>query len=224
MIYENAEIYLTKCTHPDFKELRYLGLDTKKDPNYLGSSVALKWWINYLGRRYFKKTILERVTGTMSECCEVEQKYILEHDAISDRNYLNMNGERKRPSITEKPIDLYFVVKPKTSTSQDFVSNHLERLSRVVNKFTLIKRHMAKDILSMVIYGHLKYGQEYFEYNKYSNYGSCRPEDLQDILSGFCGLNILDYTSNDIIINEEFAKKIPSVLDHTHFTVTKFDN
>ncbi len=224
MIYKNAEIYLTECTHPDFNHLKYLGLDTKKDPNYLGSSVTLKWWINYLGRRYFTKTVLETITGTMRECCELEQRYILEHNAVRSPNYFNMNGEKSRSSVGDMPISLDYLVETNSNVSSDYISKCLGNLKGSVKPYTSTKRMLAKNILCMLLYGSLKYDQKEFEYNRHSNYGTCRPEDLEEILSALAAKEYLDFDSNSIYIQDRLRYGIPLSLTPDHFKVVSIYN
>lgn len=224
MVYKDAEIYLTECIHPEYTHLRYLGLDTKKDPNYLGSSITLKWWINYLGRRYFRKTVLELVTGTMSNCCEVEQRYILEHDAVKSPNYFNMNGEKRRSSIEDMPVSLDYVINPESTVAIDYVDKCLQDIKMGFKLLTAAKRLLAKNILCMLLYGNLKYGQEDFEYNCYGYYGTCRPEDTQEILSALAAGGFLDFDSISIYIRESLVDDIPLALSHEHFNVITITN
>ena len=124
MIYKNAEIYMTTCNHPDYRFLKYIGLDTKKDKDYMGSSVVLKWFFNLIGRSYFQKEILDTVTGTMSDCCDVEQSYIVDHNALKDPNYLNMNGKRPDSNSTRE-ITLDHSVNAISSGSRELMSKIL---------------------------------------------------------------------------------------------------
>lgn len=224
MIYKDAEIYLTECIHPDFNHLKYLGLDTKKDPNYLGSSVTLKWWINYLGRRYFTKTVLETITGTMRECCELEQKYILEHNAVKSPNYFNMNGEKLRSSVEDMPISLDYLVKTNSEISADYIRECLGEIRGKVRPYTFARRMLAKNILCILLYGSLKYNQEEFEYNRHSHYGTCRPEDLEEILSALAAEEYLDFDSNSIYIQDKLRENTPVILSPDHFKVVSIYN
>lgn len=218
-VYEDAEIYLTECIHPDFNHLRYIGLDTKCDPNYLGSSVTLKWWINYLGRRYFRKTILERVSGTMKECCKVEQRYILEHNAVKSPNYFNMNGEKQRASIEDTPVSMDYTVRPSTIVASDYIDLCLRDLQYSIKMFSSAKRKLAHNILCTILYGYLKYDQEEFEYCKYTHYGACKPEDTQEVLSALAGREFLDFDSIAITIQDKLVDDLPASVTSEHFKV-----
>lgn len=224
MIYKDAEIYLVECTHPDYTHLRYLGLDTKKDPNYLGSSTVGKWWINYLGRRYFRKSILETITGTMGECCALEQKYILQHNAVKSPNYFNMNGERKRSSVEDMPVSLEYVVNPASDVARDYINQCMESIRSNFGLFTASKRLLAKNIVCMLLYGNLKYDQEDFEYNYFGHYGSCRPEDTQEVLSSLSSADLVDFDSINIYIGDKLLEKMPVVITHEHFEVLTISN
>ncbi len=221
--YSKAQIYLTECTHPQYTNLRYIGLDTKCDPNYLGSSVALKWWINYLGRNNFTKTVLEEITGTMTELCSIEQKYILEHDAVRSPFYFNMNGGSRAASIEDMVIDMNYIVRPTSTLSQTFVDKTISDMRESMGFFSHSKRQLASRVLCMMLYGYIKYDQCEFEYNSYTHYGTCKPEDFQDILSALSNLNIANSGLGNIIPTEEFLDSLPE-LSHEHFSVQLTQN
>lgn len=222
-VYKDAQIYMTTCRHPDFKHLRYIGLDTKCDPNYLGSSVALKWWINYLGRRFFRKQVLDTVTGSMRRCCEVEQRYILEHDAVKSPNYFNMNGGRRNSLVEDTPISLEYVISPKTPIASDYIDTCLRDLQKSINLFSASKRKVAHNILCVMLYGYLLYEQEEFEYSQYSNYGACTPEDMQSILSALAGRELIDFNSINVLIQDKLVDDLPSTITYEHFKVLSID-
>jgi hypothetical protein len=217
--YDKAEIYLTSCIHPEFNYLRYVGLDTKADPHYMGSSVTLKWFMNKIGRSYFKKEILEVCSGTMREICRVEQKYILKHNAVKDANYLNMSGGIKKSLDEDCVITLEYILQPIEPIAQTFVSDLINRMKESIKLFNHGKQQLARRLISMAVYGYLKYEQEEFDYNRYHYYGSCTDEDLQNILSVMANLNILDSGFSKIKITQNFIDKIPLEIDYTDFTV-----
>ncbi len=217
--YNKAEIYLTICTHPDFDYLRYVGLDTKCDPNYMGSSVTLKWFINKVGRSYFKKEILEVCSGTMRELCRVEQKHIFSHDAVKDPNYLNMNGIINKSLQEDAVINMEYILRPSQPLSQNFVAHIVSMLKGSMKFFDYRKQQLARRIVSMVCYGYLKYDQTTFEYSKYSHYGSCSEKDLQDILQAMANKGILDSDFNLIEITEFFISEIPPYLEYEEFVI-----
>ena len=217
--YNKAEIYLTECTHPNFSHLKYLGLDTKCDPNYLGSSVTLKWFINYLGRSYFKKTVLETISGTMSELCAIEQNYIIDHNAVKDPTFFNMNGGTRNSSVEDKLIDMNYTVRPVAPVAQEYIEKCIEKVRPSLRFFSHSRSQLISRILCMIIYGWTKYDQEQFEYNKYSYYGTCKPEDLQDILSALSNVGIADSGMENIKITEQFMDDLPSDIVHDLFKV-----
>ena len=212
MQYKDAEIYLTSCTHPDYSFIRYLGLDTKKDKNYLGSSVVLKWFISLIGRSYFKKQILETVSGSMRDCCELEQKYILQHDAVRDPNYLNMNGGKQRLSSGESVISLDFSVNPTTDASKGFIREVLLEVRNNIHFYTFARGQLSSQIISALLYSFFKYGQEGFEYSKYSNYGGCTPEAVEEVVTCLTGIGYIEHTGTTILITSKLIESIPDIL------------
>ncbi|AFK66689.1 hypothetical protein COPG_00093 [Colwellia phage 9A] len=217
--YDKAEIYFTTCIHPEFSYLKYVGLDTKCDPNYMGSSVTLKWFMNKIGRSYFKKQILEVCSGTMREICRVEQKYIVKHKAVKDPNYLNMSGGLSRSLSEDCIVTLEYVLQPTETIAQDFINETVNRMKESIKFFNHSRQQLTRRILSMAIYGYLKYEQESFDYNRYTYYGSCTDEDLQGILSAMANLNILDSGFSTITITQAFIEDIPLEVAYTDFDV-----
>lgn len=208
--YEDAEIYLTECTHPDHSDLRYLGLDTKKEPTYLGSSVVLKWWITYLGRSHFTKTILDTVSGDMSDCCAVEQEWILNMDAINDPTFLNMNGGRKRGSSTNVlNIDEY-IVTPRSNASHDFISKVLEEMAQAQGgNFSANARKFVISVLCIITYGQLKYEQDSFKYSLYTYHCSLDSENVQILLARMNNLGYIEVNGGTITTTDSFIDDIP---------------
>ena len=117
-----AQIYLITCSHPDYSDLKYIGLDTKCLDSYMSSSTVVKWHINKLGRKYFHKEILEEVSGTMSEICRVEQEYIRNFNAVKDSSFMNMSGGRQVGSAEELLIDLSWNIQPSHHNSKSFIN------------------------------------------------------------------------------------------------------
>ncbi len=217
--YDKAEIYFTTCTHPDFSYLKYIGLDTKCDPNYFGSSVTLKWFINKIGRIYFKKEILQICSGTMREVCRVEQSHIVKHDAVKDPNYLNMSGGIKKDYTEQCVINLDYSIQPTEPSAQDFINGIVKDIGSSIKFYNIGKKQLVRRILSMVTYGYLKYEQESFDYNRFQYYGSCKEEDLQTILAVMANLGILDSGSSTIEITQQFIENIPQETTYRDFTI-----
>ena len=215
--YKEAEVYLTYCTHPDYTNLKYVGLDTKCDPNYLGSGVVLKWWIQYLGRQHFSKKILEYVSGTMVEMCAVEQKHILQHDAVRNHNYLNMNGGQQSLSIEKYTISMDFSIVPTSQISQGFIGSILKGFTAEGSPLSQDKKNLASRVLSVALYGYLKYGQEQFEYSKYSNYCGCDSETVSSVIGLLTNHGWIDAAGGFIVIQDKLIDLMPEEMLHTHF-------
>lgn len=220
--FENAEIYLTVCTHPDFKDLKYIGLDTKKDPKYLGSSVVLKWFIKYLGRKHFRKTVLSKVTGGMEACCLEEQRLIEKHNAVNDPSYLNMSGKRYFKSSEDRNIDMNIIVRPTHQESSKFsksIQDRVKEYSSLMMNFS--RATLIDNIVCMLCYGFICYGQSEFFFDKYKHYGSCTSSDLSDILDALESLDLIAVESDHIILTDYMMSLFPEDIDTNHFT-TKF--
>ena len=214
-----AQIYLITCTHPDYSDLKYVGLDTKCLDSYMSSSTVVKWHINKLGRKYFQKEILEEVSGTMSEICKVEQEYIKNLNAVKDPNFMNMGGGRQIGSAEELLIDLSWNIQPSNNKSKSLVSELVNKCSQGVKMFSHRRQLMVR-IISMACYGYLKYQQEGFEYSGYTYYGSSKPEDTQLILTALSENGILDSGLDLITITDELIEILEdSDISYKHFNV-----
>lgn len=215
--YEEAEVYLTSCTHQDYSHLRYLGLDTKCDPQYIGSSVVLKWWVQYLGRQYFRKDILEYVSGSMSEMCAVEQKYILKYDAVRNPNFLNMNGGQQNLSVEDYVVSMDFNIVPTSQVSQGYVNRILRSFTDVGVPLSQDKKNVASRVLCVALYGYLKYGQEQFEYSKYSNYCGCDSNTVSSVLGLLTDNGWVDVAGGFIVIQGKLIDEMPDEVLYTQF-------
>lgn len=213
--YDKAQIYITRCVHPSFNHLAYIGLDTKCDPNYLGSSVTLKWWINYLGREHFSKEILETVSGNMVEVCKREQFYIDSHNAVVNPNYFNMNGS-KTYDVEDFAVGLDFWVKPETESAKRFLS----QLSAQTHKLTAASLRALKNAVSVMVYGALKYEQTEFEYVEGKIYPYCSHcEDFSEALSALHNLGVVNHGTFSVKLRQEFIDNLPEDIWHNHFKV-----
>lgn len=218
--YYTAQVYLIECTHPDYSELKYVGLDTKCDPAYLSSSTVVKWHINKLGRKYFKKSILETTSGTMMEICELEQKYIKMFNSVKDPNFMNMSGGRQVSSAEEMLIDLSWSIQPCHYKAKDFVGELVKECSEGIKPLTHSKRQLVLRILCMCCYGALKYHQHDFEYSQHMHYGTCKPEDTQRILTALSDYGLLDSGLDLIKITDDLLDRLEEhEIDYTHFRV-----
>lgn len=91
---------------------KYLGKDTKNDPNYLGSGVILKLAIKKYGKENFKKEIIE-VCQDQNEL-KLREKYWLDfYDAGNNRMFYNWHNHstgspkgKKHPNY-KKPLSNY---------------------------------------------------------------------------------------------------------------------
>ena len=219
--YYTAQIYLIECTHPDYSDLKYVGLDTKLDPAYMSSSTVVKWHINRLGRGYFTKSILDTVTGSMSEICEVEQKYIKKFDAVRNPDFMNMSGGRQVLSAEKMLIDLDWSIQPVDHKAKVFIGDIISECSESVKMFTT-RRQLLSRIVSVVIYGYLKYDQTSFEYSQHAHYGSSKPEDTQLLLTALSENGLLGSGQDLITITDELIERLEdSNVRHNHFKVVQ---
>lgn len=74
---------------------RYIGMDTKNNPNYLGSGSLIVKAIKKYGKENFKKEILE-TCSTINELEKRETYWIEYFDALNDENFYNLADVRKR--------------------------------------------------------------------------------------------------------------------------------
>jgi group I intron endonuclease len=70
---------------------RYLGKDSKNDPNYLGSGTILKRAIEKYGKKHFKKEIIEECY-TLTHLSEREEYWLNYYDAGNNSNFYNMHN------------------------------------------------------------------------------------------------------------------------------------
>ena len=70
---------------------KYIGRDSKNNPNYLGSGLLLKNAIRRYGRHNFKKKIIE-VCSSKKELIQREEYWLNYYDAGNDSNFYNMNN------------------------------------------------------------------------------------------------------------------------------------
>jgi group I intron endonuclease len=74
---------------------KYIGMDTKNNPNYLGSGSLIMKAVKKYGRENFKKEILE-ICFTINELEKRETYWIKYFDALNDENFYNLADVRKR--------------------------------------------------------------------------------------------------------------------------------
>ena len=100
-IIERAEIYKVEFTVGD-RDYIYIGLDTKCDPNYFGSSLVIYHYERVFGDSLFQKEILEELSDIpYRELCSVEQKHIRESKEFAKKNNyysINYTGSNRRES------------------------------------------------------------------------------------------------------------------------------
>jgi hypothetical protein len=224
MIYQDAEIYMTRCIHPDYSFLRYIGLDTKKDKNYLGSSTTLKWFIKLLGKSSFEKEILDIRTGTMSSCCFLEQTYIKKYNAIDDPHFLNMNGARGISGDDDtSPISMDYILYCTSVHGREFVEELSDLVTAELQEITHQKNNLIRDIFNMVMYGYLMYDQLDFRYCAFSHYGTRCPEDVESILDAMVSLEMIDVISGKIQVKSLIIDEIPITVSSSTFKITMRD-
>ena len=100
-ILNKAQIYKVEFKIHD-KNYIYIGLDTKCDPNYFGSSLIIYHYQRVFGDDIFKKTILEDLTNiSHNDLCAIEQNYIREtknNSKINNQLSINYTGQNRRDS------------------------------------------------------------------------------------------------------------------------------
>ena len=107
-----AQIYQVEFSVGDINYI-YIGLDTKCDPEYFGSSLVIYHYQKVFGNSLFKKTILEDLTDiSMTDLCSIEQRYIKESKRRSksnNRHSINYTGQNRRDS--SPPLDIPIIGK-----------------------------------------------------------------------------------------------------------------
>ena len=100
-IIEQAQIYKVEFTVGS-RNYIYIGLDTKCDPNYFGSSLIIYHYERVFGDSLFQKEILEELSDVpYRELCSVEQKHIRESKEFAKKNNyysINYTGSNRRES------------------------------------------------------------------------------------------------------------------------------
>ena len=100
-IIEKAQIYKVEFTVGSTNYI-YIGLDTKCDPNYFGSSLVIYHYERVFGDSLFQKEILEELSDIpYRELCSVEQKHIRESKEFAKKNNyysINYTGSNRRES------------------------------------------------------------------------------------------------------------------------------
>ena len=100
-IIEQAEIYKVQFTVGS-RNYIYIGLDTKCDPNYFGSSLVIYHYERVFGNSLFQKEILEELSNiSYTDLCAIEQKHIREFKEYCKTNNchsINYTGENRRES------------------------------------------------------------------------------------------------------------------------------
>ena len=106
---EKAEIYKITFTIEN-KDYVYIGLDTKNNPNYFGSSLIIYHYKRIYGKEIFKKEILETLENiTYVNLCEIEQAYIKSNKKLAKKsNFYSVNytGENKANVNTWQWMDI----------------------------------------------------------------------------------------------------------------------
>ena len=74
---------------------KYIGMDTHNNPNYFGSGTLIQKAIKKYGKENFTKEILEYCNSI--EELESKETYWINHfNALTDKNYYNLEDNRKR--------------------------------------------------------------------------------------------------------------------------------
>jgi hypothetical protein len=89
---------------------KYIGIDSKNDPNYIGSGKFLKLAVKKYGKENFYKEILEKCEDQNS-LLEREKYWISYYKAVEDKNYYNIHEGGKggdiRIFMSEEDIDIW---------------------------------------------------------------------------------------------------------------------
>ena len=100
-IFSKAEIYQVTFKVV-IKKYIYIGLDTKCDPNYYGSSLVIYHYERVYSAKIFDKKILEYLNDiSYADLCSIEQRYIRKSKDEAKKNNLhsiNYTGENRRDS------------------------------------------------------------------------------------------------------------------------------
>ena len=216
--YDKAEIYITRCNHPDYSFIKYVGLDTKHDANYIGSSVVLKWLVSLIGRKWFYKEILEVSSGTMIQLCRLEQQHILQHNAVKDPEYLNLNGGRVSSDDGVGGVSLEYLANG-VGRAGTFISILTGEVTRKMNQCTFRKSQLVSIILGIGVYGHLRYEQEVFEYNTYAQYGTGSLDAVNEVLDHLTMLGYIDKFSGSFTITNKLIEAIPCDVGESDFQI-----
>jgi group I intron endonuclease len=87
---------------------KYIGMDTKNNPDYLGSGTLIKKAVKKYGKINFKKSILEHCSS-LNELEERETWWINYFNALERKDFYNLEDNRKRginPFANKTPEEL----------------------------------------------------------------------------------------------------------------------
>jgi hypothetical protein len=106
----------------------YIGLDTKNDPNYLGSGTLLKKAIKKYGTESFNKIVLEQCTS-IEQLKEQEKYWIGVYNACSDRFSYNIStggtgGDNFSHNPNKEQIRESFKARMHTETTRQKISQN----------------------------------------------------------------------------------------------------
>ncbi len=98
-----AIVYLTTN---NINNKKYIGVDTKHNPNYLGSGIAIKLAISKYGKSNFTKMIIEE-NDDIQYIFEREIYWINFYDAVNSNNYYNISigGKGGNMLLNEKTLN-----------------------------------------------------------------------------------------------------------------------
>lgn len=95
---EVAELYEVRFEINN-KKFIYIGLDTKCNPKYYGSSLIIYHYKRIYGEKIFTKKVIQRLENiAYKELCELEQQYIKDTKKNAKKNKehsVNYTGENK---------------------------------------------------------------------------------------------------------------------------------
>jgi len=139
---------------------RYIGMDTKNNPKYLGSGTLIKISIRKYGSDNFKKIILEECKN-ISELEKRESFWINYYNALTNNNFYNLEDNRKRginpfKNKTKKELDLIYQKresKRKQTNIKIGRANMKSKPKSFSNKISDIKRGVKRSVESKIKQG-----------------------------------------------------------------------
>jgi hypothetical protein len=110
-----------------------------------------------------------------------------------------------------------FNIVPTSQVSQGFVNRILRGFTEKGVPLSQDKKNVASRVLCVALYGYLKYGQEQFEYSKYSNYCGCDSNTVSNVLGLLTDSGWVDVAGGFIVIQDKLIEEMPDEVLYTQF-------